>query len=90
MPWVKGQSGNAKGRPKILPAIRARARVDSHAAYDRLLAALPDEKQGVMAAVQIFASDAEETKAQVEASKAVAQSTPALEEAAGSPELPLN
>ncbi|HET9554912.1 MAG TPA: DUF5681 domain-containing protein [Anaeromyxobacteraceae bacterium] len=99
MPWVKGQSGNPKGRPKILPAIRARAKVDSHRAYDVLVEALddPNISERRSAAVQIlkiagvsFASDAIETKDQAEASKAETQPTEALEEAAGGPVLPLN
>jgi len=98
MPFKKGQpSANPSGRPKINGAIRARARTDSHKAYDRLLAALDDDKQGATAAVQIlklagvsFASDAEETVKQAEASKAETQPTLELAIVAGSPESPLN
>lgn len=99
MPWAKGQSGNPGGRPKQVRSIRASAKVDSRRAYDRLAREMDheDPRIAVPACVNIlklagvsFASDAEETKAQVEASKAVQQSTPSLEEAAGSPELPLN
>ena len=98
MPWKKGQSGNPKGRPMILPTIRAQARVDSHAAYNTLVEAMRDSdkwSERIAAAVQVlrlagvsFASDVEEMKAQVEARKLATPEQIAA--ALGAPDMPLN
>src|SRR5574337_82539 len=97
MPWKKGESGNPKGRPKILPGIRAQARVDSPKAYQALAEVMRDKKHKhrVSAAVQIlriagvsFASEAEEATAQAEARRVA---TPAeIAAALGHPAVPLN
>lgn len=100
VPWKKGESGNPGGRPKatrMTLSIRARARVDSHLAYEALLLALADEKQRVSAAVNIlrlagmsFQSEAEEALTAAE-TKAKGATQPAqLEEIIGRPTLPLN
>ena len=95
MPFVKGKSGNPKGRPKILPGIRAQARIDSNRAYAVLAKAAFDGDTA--AAVQIlklagvsFQSEAEEKKTIATTPPVAAAETPALESFVGSPELPLN
>lgn len=98
MPWKKGQSGNPKGRPKILPGIRAQARVDSPTAYQALVDAMLDKKDKklrVAAAVQIlriagvsFASEAEESKAVAEARRIATPQE--IAETLGHPAVPLN
>ena len=99
MPFVKGVSGNPGGRPKVDWRVREQAKRAAPAAFARLEQAAGDEdlRIAIPACVNIlklagvsFASDAEETKAQAEASKAVQQPTPVLEDQAGGPELPLN
>jgi len=44
MPWVKGQTGNAGGRPKELPDVRALARSRGKDAIDALYEIMRDEK----------------------------------------------
>ena len=90
-------SPNPGGRPKMAGSIRARARVDSHRAYDRLVREMEheDARVAVPACVHVlrlagvsFASDAEETKARAEAK--IAASPKDIAEALGNPALPLN
>lgn len=98
MPWKKGQSGNPGGRPKITQSVRARARMRQHDALNVLFEEMDDKDNRSRAASAVkvlqiagvsFASDAQETKDQAEASKC---STPTheLEAVAGGPGLPLN
>lgn len=102
MPWKPGKgSPNPGGRPRVAGSIRARARVDSHRAYDRLVREMDhkDPRVAVPACVHVlrlagasFASEAEETKAQAEAAKSGINVVPTseLERLVGRATEPLN
>lgn len=56
MPWVKGQSGNPGGRPRIVQGIRRKAQNDSEDAYAVLkkLMSCENEKTALSAAISVL------------------------------------
>lgn len=103
MPWVKGQSGNPGGRPRLMEGARRKAQAESESALNYVVRAAkgkiknisPLRMQACISVLKLAGAsfsaeghDAMEDRAGQDLP--VDQPTPDLETVAGCPALPLN